>query len=443
MKKIILLAIIFGFCSTVQAGMFDQIKGITDTLEKVTTPAKQPARQAPASAVPDKAVPEGGVTLAQPLDSNSQIRLDRGKQAIAGLKIQEDLRRNVPAARAAEVNAEHERVLRAVEEAENQLMMVRNKQHPDVVAFQRELSTFHAYLKDLNAMIKEHKMAASIDQKLRGEFSNAYWKYRETIEFFMQYYDNPGRFFGYGSDTLARAKPAFQEINEGCTTRFQGVTDDSWGDRLKRYSVWCKMAAEGDEWIKRAVTMKAAFYVNQLTESFEKTSRTLAESKGSLSWDQKYYLEPVERKAEFFKFMEKDFKFVGMERPPDEVFAKADAALAKLLGEIKEQVKNWPCYPDGTPMSDAFVQKTVLTAHKGSKFLKHYRQARDWEVLLNALGVPTRRRMWGKAIFKLPNETWCRAWYYTYFQNYQGRGYGHSYFDHGPELGLTSVCDCR
>jgi len=388
----------------------------------------------------------GGVAHAQPLDSNSQIRLDRGKQAIAGLKIREDLRRNVPAARAAEVNAEHERVLRAVEEAQNQLMMVRNKRHPDVVALQRELSTFQAYLKDLNALIKEHKTAASIDQKLRGEFSEAYWKYRETIEFFMQYYDNPGRYFDYGSETLARAKPAFKEINEGCTTRFQGVTDDTWGmrpDRLMRYSVWCKMAAEGDEWIKRAVTMKAAFYVNQLTESFEKTSKTLAESKGSLGWDQKYYLEPVERKLEFFKFMEKDFKFVGMERPPDEVFAKADAALAKLLAEIKEQVKNWPCEPDGTPMADPFVQKSFTTGIKGLKFLKNYRRSVGWEVTINAFGVPQYRKIGGKAIFKLPKETWCRSQYYTYFQDYQGKGYGQSYFKHGPNTGLSSVCDCR
>ena len=283
--------------------------------------------------------------------------------------------------------------------------------------------------------------------KLRGEFSKAYWKYRGSIEFFMQYYDNPGRYFDYGSETLAKAKPAFKEINEGCTTRFQGVTDDTWGmrpDRLKRWSVWCKMAAEGDEWIKRAVTNKAAFYVNQLTESFEKQSKTLAESKGSLgTWDQKYYLDPVERKAEFFKFMEKDLKFVGMERPPDEVFAKADAALAKLLGEIKEQVKNWPCYPDGTPMADAFVQKSFLTGIKGSKFLKNYRQSVDWEVTVNALGVPQYRKIGGKAIFKLPNETWCRSQYYTYFQDYQGKGYGQSYFKHGPSTGLSSVCDCR
>jgi hypothetical protein len=367
MKKIVLLAIIFGFCSTVQAGMFDQIKGITDTLEKVTTPAKQPARQAPASAAPDKEVPDKAVP-------------DKVTSGVPG-------RTTSPLARP-----------------------------------------------------RESKEV----WKLRGEFSNAYWKHRGSIEFFMQYYDNPDKYFDYGSQTLAKAKPAFKEINEGCTTRFQGVTDDSWGDRLKRWSVWCKMAAEGDEWIKRAVTMKAAFYVNQLTQSFEKQSKTLADSKGSLgTWDQKYYLDPVERKAEFFKFMEKDFKFVGMERPPDEVFAKADTALAKLLGEIKEQVKNWPCYPDGTPMADAFVQKSFLTGIKGSKFLKNYRQSVGWEVTVNALGVPQYRKIGGKAIFKLPNETWCRSQYYTYFQDYQGKGYGQSYFKHGPSTGLSSVCDCR
>jgi hypothetical protein len=442
MKRFFLFIFVFVFCSTAQAGVFDQIKGITDTLEKATSPARQPTRQAPSSTVPG-----GGMTLGQPLDSNSRIRLDRAKQAIAGIKIREDLRSNVPRSRTAEVSAEQRSVQMAVDNAENELRMVRNKQHPEVVALQREISTFKDYLKDLNGVIKEHQTATLADQKLQGEFSNAYWKYSGIIEFWMQYYDNPDRYFDYAPDTLAKAKAAFRDINEGCTTKFQGVTDDPRAARLsqpvKRYSVWCKMAAEGDAWLKRAVTNKAAFYVNQLTQSFENQSKGLAESKGSLgTWDLQYYLDPKARKAEFFKFMEKDLQFVGMEKPPDEVFARADAALAKLIGEIREQVKNWPCYPDGTPMSDALVQKTVLTAHKGAKFLKHYRQSRDWEVLLNPLGVPTRRRIGGKAIFKLPSETWCRAWYYTYFQDYQGRGYGHSYFDFGPQLGLTSICNC-
>jgi hypothetical protein len=443
MKRIILFVFVFVFCSTAQAGMFDQIKGVTDTLEKATQSVTQPAKKAPASTTSDKAVPGVGMPFAQPLDSNSRIRLDRGKQAIAGIKIREDLRRNVPRSRAAEVIAEQRSVQMAADNAENELRMVRNKQHPEVAALQGDISTARDYLKDLNGVIKEHKTADLADQKVRQDFVKAYWKHRGIYEFWIQYYDEPNRFFSYADDTLAKARDAFKEISEGCTTRFQGVTDDPGGDRLNRYSVWCKMAVDGDAWLKRAVTNKATFYINQVTESFEKQSKLLAESKGSLgTWDLQYYLNPEARKAEILQMLEKDLKFVGLEKPPKEVFARADAALAKLIGEIREQVKNWPCYPDGTPMNDAYVQKTVLAAHKGSKFLKHYRQARDWEVRLNALGVPTHRRMWGKAVFKLPSETWCRAWYYTYFQDYQGRGYGHSYFNHGPQVGLTSICNC-
>ncbi|GEM_PF-4381899 len=361
MKRILLFVFVFAFCSTAQAGVFDQIKGVTDTLEKATKSVTQPTRNAPtptspASSTPGRAVP--GVPGQPPTPPESQ-----------------------------EV------------------------------------------------------------KKQRGEFWNAYKKYRGSIEFFLQYYDNPDRFFSYADDTLPKAKTAFKDIHEGCTTRFRDVKDDPWAvrnnDRLKMQSVWCKMAAQGDELLKRAVTNKATFYINQVAESFENQSKKLAESKGELgTWDLQYYLNPEARKAEILKMVEKDLQFVGLEKPPKEVFAKADAALAKLVGEIREQVKNWPCYPDGTPMNDAFVQQTVLRDHKGVKFLKNYRQSVGWEVRVNSLGVPIHRRMGGKAIFKLPNETWCRAWYYTYFQDYQGRGYGKSYFNQGPKVGLTSICNC-
>ncbi|PKN33869.1 MAG: hypothetical protein CVU61_11265 [Deltaproteobacteria bacterium HGW-Deltaproteobacteria-19] len=354
MKRIMLFVFVFAFWSTAQAGVFDQIKGVTDTLEKVTKPITQPTRKAPTSTP----------TTSSP---------DRAVHGIPG----------------------------------------RPTESQEV-------------------------------KKLRIDFEKAYWsKYSDVYRFWMQYYDSPDRYFDYAPETLPRGREAFREISEGCTTRFQGVTDDPRGDRLARYSVWCKMAIEGDAWLKRAVTNKATFYINQVGESFVNQSKLLAESKGSLgTWDLQYYLNPEARKAEILKFMEKDLKFVGIEKPPDEAFAKADAALAKLIGEIREQVKNWPCYPDGTPMSDAFVQKAVLNDHKGSKFIKNYRQSVGWEVRLNALGVPTHRRMGGKAIFKLPNETWCRAWYYTYLQDYQGRGYGKSYFNYGPQIGQTSICDC-
>ncbi len=184
---------------------------------------------------------------------------------------------------------------------------------------------------------------------------------------------------------------------------------------------------------QRAVTNKATFYINQVGESFVNQSKLLAESKAASAPGPSYYLNPKRGRRDP-QVHGKDLKFVGIEKPPDEAFAKADAALAKLIGEIREQVKNWPCYPDGTPMSDAFVQKAVLNDHKGSKFIKNYRQSVGWEVRLNALGVPTHRRMGGKAIFKLPNENLVPRLDYTYLQDYQGRGYGKSYFNYGPQL---------
>ncbi len=357
MKRVLLFVLLFVFCSTAQAGMFDQIKGVTDTLQKATTPAKKTVPRTPAepTAAPD--APGRASSPAAAADSKA-------------------------------------------------------------------------------------------DQKLRGDFYNAYWlKYRDLVELYMPLYDKPDLFLVYGdTEKLAKVKAAFQDIHSGCTTKFQGVTDDPRRGRsepIYRWSVWCQMAAQGDELVKRAVTNKVAYLVSSITESYEKQSKNLAASNGRLKdWDQNYYVDPEGTKAGIVKQMSADLKVAGLEKPPDEAFAKTDQALAKLLGEIKEEVKNWKCEPDGTPASDSFVSQQYTAAFKGAKVIRNYKKYRDWKVTLNYRGVPTHRAMKGMIVFKLPNETWCRSQEYDIIQDYQGRGYGKNYFEHSPRDGWTTMCTC-
>ena len=61
---------------------------------------------------------------------------------------------------------------------------------------------------------------------------------------------------------------------------------------------------------------------------------------------------------------------------------------------------------------------------------------------MNSLGVPQFRRIRGMAVFKLPNESWCRGQYYAYFQDYEGRKFGKTCSRNGPEDGTTTICSC-
>lgn len=283
---------------------------------------------------------------------------------------------------------------------------------------------------------------------LRNGFINEFWGHRQLMQLWFDLEAKPNTFqpFG-GADNLKKSLAMFKEVHAACTGKYQGVTDDprrARSEPVARYSEWCKMAAQGDQLVKKAVRNHVAYLVDEIGNSYQKQAETLVAAAGALrDWNEKYYQDPDKVKAEIATQVKDELAMVGWDKPPAEAFGKVDKALAELLKKIDENLPSWKCEPDGTPKPDAFVKKQYTDFYKGAKVIKMYQKTKPWQVRLDHRGVPTHRAYKGMIVFKLPKEKWCRTQEWDVIQDFQGgKKFGPSYFEHSVGDGVTRICTC-
>ncbi|MBU1412029.1 hypothetical protein KKC22_10980 [Myxococcota bacterium] len=389
---------------------------------------------------------------APPLDSNSKIRLDRAKDALKNERIKEDLRRNVPFDRAASVKTEHSRIEYAVGTAQNEMGMVKNKRHPEVVAFAAELAKFEAYLADLKAVMKDHELNGKAAAALRGKFFSKYWDEHGVLTNYYYYMDPSQKGMPYGTQKeLAAAREALKRIHEGCTGEFKAVVNDATSHpngRTRRPDLMCKAAAMGEELVRRVVVAMAKLILDEVVTGFKEQLAAMPTDDGRLKkMNKDYFYEPETLKKTIAERYQSDLKFVGVELDSKmftDLFAEVETARAALLAEIPKHLSRWKGGQHGRKKSDSFVEKAYKNAHKGVKILLLEMRDDAWVVEVNSLGVPKFRKKRGGVVFKLPDEAWCHDEEFAYFQDYQGhKSYGKSYFEFAPaKLRHSAIVSC-
>ena len=389
---------------------------------------------------------------APPLDSNSKIRLDRAKDALKNERIKDDLRKGVPFEKAAAVKAELARIKYAVETAQNELRMVRDKRHPDVVAFLAQLQKFEAYLADLTAMAKDHEVNGKALAARRGAFFSKYWDDHGVLTNYYDYLDPNMRGAPYGTQKeLTAAKEALKRIHEGCTGEFKDLANDTTAhpnDRTRRPDLMCKAAALGDELVRRRVTSMVKYLLDDVTKGYKDQLAELAADDGRLpKINKSYFYAPETLKAFIVERYKSDLSFVGValdSKQFTDLFAEVETARVALLAELPKHVSRWKGGQHGTRTKDSFVEKAYKDAFKGVKLLSLELRETEWVVVVNTLGVPKFRKKRGGVVFQLPGEAWCHDEEFAYFQDYQGhKSYGKSYFEFPPkELRHSRIVSC-
>ncbi len=390
--------------------------------------------------------PLGGL---KPLDSNSKIRLDRAKEAVAGITIQEDLRKNVPVAKAAELYAEHERVRMAIDTADNELRMVKDRNHPEVVAFTKKLDGYRSYHKDLADGVKQHQEANKAAAGVRGKFFDDFWDDHATLANFYPLIDEPDLSLWYGEQkTLAEGKAALARIHAGCTGPYKEIANDPTNhpnDRTRRPDLMCRAAAMGDKLLKRRVIGVVKGVMAEAVDSWKAQIAAMGEDDGRLSKAKREYLwDPEAMRKNIQERFGADLAFVGVPLD-DTVFGDANKVREALIAEIPKHLSRWKFGGHGTKTRDAFVEKSYKEAEKGLKIHEIQLRLLEWEVKLNALGTPIHRHKRGGVHFQIPGETWCHDDGFVYYQDYQGNGkFSQSYYEHGPrDLRNTRIVSCQ
>jgi len=389
---------------------------------------------------------------APPLDSNSKIHLDRAKDALKNEQIKHNLRRNVPFDRAAAVKTEHTRINYAVGTAQNEMRMVKDKRHPQVVAFAAELAKFEAYLADLKSVMKDHELNGKAGAALRGKFFSKYWDEHGVLTNYYYYMDPRQKGMPYGTQKeLAAARDALKRINEGCTGEFKAVVNDATShpnDNTRRPDLMCKAAALGDELVRRVVVAMAKLILDEVVKGYKEQLVAMPTDDGRLKLINKdYFYEPETLKKTIAEQYQSDLKFVGVELDSKlfmDLLAEVETARAALLAEIPKHLSRWKGGQHGTKTKDSFVETAYKNAHKGVKLLLLELREKDWVVEVNSLGVPKFRKKRGGVVFQLPGENWCHDEEFAYFQDYQGRKtYGKSYFEFPPaKLQHSAIVSC-
>lgn len=285
--------------------------------------------------------------------------------------------------------------------------------------------------------------------KMRSDFSSEFRAHSRMVELFSPLISDKNYWLIYGDhNNLAKAKAAFKEINVGCTGKYKEITDDPRAVRfnqpLKQYkTVWCALAAKGDEIVNLAVKNMLAGMAQEVEKSFIKQAKNLDSSKGHLrDWNEQYYFNPDKVKTEISAKRMADMKFVGWSKPPADAFSRVDKALADLLQKIEAKMPDWQCEPDGTPKADGFVVKEYKKAFPGVKIVKNYSKSKTWKVTKNHRGVLLHRSKQGMIVFKLPKEKWCRSHQYVYIQDRNGNRWAKTRFEHARTDTISKLCSC-
>lgn len=412
-----------------------------------TAAPTEPAGDSSSASAPQPAAAPS--SNARPLDSNSKIRLDRAKEAVAQIHIKEELRKNVPVARAEEVVKERDNVRMYVDNANNELRMVRDDNHPDVVAFKQGLPRYEAYLADLDKVAAAHTKQLQAASALQGKFFGEYRQYGEHLKLYYALVNEPDGVHVYGErKDLIEAKEALAKIHQGCTGPYKelakGSTDDSNG-LLTNPALICHAAAMGDELVKRRVVNVAMSQITTATEALKAQLAVMDQDDGRLKKaDLEFLWNPESLKTRVKERYGADLKFVGASLD-EGLFADAEKARQALLAEIPKHVARWKFGAHGSRASDGFITRSYKKAGKGVKIKQIQLLKKGWTVKLNALGVPKYRFKRGGILYQLPGEKWCHEDTFVYYQDYQGgKRYGKSYFEHGPKnLKQYRICSCK
>jgi len=378
---------------------------------------------------------------APPPDPDSRARIGRIRYGCQKFTIKPENRKNVPYHRAQEIKGELGWVNGCLSTASWELPKIRAKDHPEVIALRADLKKYEEYKKDLEAVVHEHETVHKPKADLRDKFFNRYRNEYELLRAHLHHADDDQVSTSYPSPaTLAEWKEALARIHAGCTGEYKAIANDPTPDgmnKFRRADQMCKAAALGEELGRRVVVSVVKQHLQTIVKKYRDQIAALPACDGYLKIvDKDYFYEPDRLKKFIATEHTAGLKSVGVELAfPlfDSLFAEVEKARAELVAELPKHVANWKGGQHGTKTKDSFVEKAYKNANKNVKLLLLELRDKSWVVELNDRGKPKFRKKRGGVVFQLPGEAWCHDEEFAYFQDYEGKGYGKSYFEFPPD----------
>jgi hypothetical protein len=324
----------------------------------------------------------------------------------------------------------------AINECDGQLrLLIRDSREPQVRAAQAKLDDLRRQAESMRGNLRAAGKSSEQLEKKVYQFEAEYLRSMLTARARALYplATEPVSTASLGQDpNLYREMSAYlAQIDQGCKSKYAdiaGLAHPNPAVQQGAPAVWCKIAANRDEMLRRSATNAAAGDLSGIARHMDTMKQGLEANEGYLEneiqmvrralWGREALLKELAARYQPL------FAAAGV-TDTSAIMAPLQPSMDALMAEATRLAPRWK-FPAAGPHEaypESLAKQQLAKEYPGTSLRASIMTDPVFKIVKNRLGIPLERYRDGSILYKAQNETLCRQQGFTYLEKFDGTGY--------------------
>jgi len=329
-----------------------------------------------------------------------------------------------------------DQVERAIGECNGQLrLLIRDSREPEVRAAQAKLADLERYAESLKGNLKAGGQSNQQLDKQVYAFEAEYLRNMLTNRALPLYEltKNPDAPTHLGQDPgLYREMAGYLgQMDQGCKGKYAtiaGMGHPNPAVQQGAPQVWCKLAANRDEMLRKSATNAAAGDLAGIAQHMKEMTAKLESNEGFLENEVQMVRRALWQREALLKELSTRyqplFAAVGV-TDTSAIMAPLQPSMDALMAEAQRLAPRWK-FPVSGPHDaypESLAKQQLAKEYPGATLKASVMQDPVFKIVKNRLGIPLERYKDGFILYKASSESLCRQQSFTYLEKFDGAGY--------------------